>query len=82
MFDKKYEQVICKNVAECEYVNSVAIRLGKNPLPYSCYCNMVSPITMFLFGDNIGYHDRLDRIGEKHTFLDFVKWEQSQEADK
>ena len=77
MFEHNYDQVLCKNIDELIYVNNVAKKLGKIPLREYTVRQMTYPVYLFLQGNTVGWNDSMDRIGDKFTFLEFVKWEQN-----
>jgi hypothetical protein len=77
MFEKAYDQVVCKNIGELIYVNSVASnKLHKKELSSTFIMKSKYPVNLFLHGDGVGWTDLQDRIGDKNSFLDFVLWEQ------
>jgi hypothetical protein len=78
LFENAYEQVICKNIDELIYVNSVASnKLKMKDLSDNFILNTKYPVNLFLYGENVGWTDSQDRIGNKVSFIEFVKWEQS-----
>lgn len=78
MFEKKYDKVVCKNVMELIYVDSVAEeKLDKNPLGVNFHLNASYPVNLLLFGDNVGWSDSKNRIGREFSFQEFVEWEQN-----
>jgi len=78
MFENAYEQVVCKNIDELIYVNSVAShKLNKQLLSSNFLRTSEYPVNLFLHGNAVGWTNCQDRIGNKVTFLDFVIWEQS-----
>jgi hypothetical protein len=80
MFEGRYDQVVCKNIDELIYVNSVLPRkMGCTELTDSFVMTTKFPINVFCMYGMIGWNDSQDRIGTKYSFADFVLWEQSNE---
>lgn len=77
MFENAYDQVICKNIDELIYVNSVAShKLNKRGLSSNFIRTSEYPVNLFLHGDSVGWTNSQDRVGNKVSFVDFVIWEQ------
>lgn len=77
MFENAYDQVICKNVDELIYVNSVARnKLKMKELSDNFILHTKYPVNLFLHGETVGWADLQNRIGEKVSFIEFVIWEQ------
>jgi len=78
MFENAYEQVVCKNIDELIYVNNVALnKFHKKKLSDNFLVKTKYPVNLFLHSNAVGWTDLQDRIGDKHSFIDFVLWEQS-----
>lgn len=78
MFENAYEQLVCKNMDELIYANSVASnKLKKKELSDRFIMESKYPVNLFLHGDVVGWTNLQDRIGNKVSFVDFVIWEQS-----
>ena len=83
MFERRYDQVVCKNIDELIYVNSVLSRkTGCNGLPDSFVMTTKFPVNVFYQCEMILWNDSQDRLGTKYSFSEFVLWEQSNENEK
>ena len=82
MFKKDYDHVVCKNMNELVFVNETAAVMHKRSLNDHTIMQLPFPVCLFLHGDAVGWNDRIDRIGNQYTFLEFVELEQNKQLFK